>query len=200
MTATTSAMTRAPRREPLAGHVRSEDFRHRAACRSVDPELFFPAAEQGAEFETQVSIAKAVCAGCPVREACWSWALSALSDGIAGGMTEHERRVERTRRRGTRRRRVMAQRPAGGSREEVAAAGRAAIAAGLPVREPAGVFLVSERTAGRWARDVRTGTAIGTSTSTASASGGGPGGNQALHQISHATPWQGHERKDTEGR
>ena len=97
MTATTNATTRAARREPLAGHARPEDFRHRAACRSVDPEVFFPAAAQGAEFEAQVSIAKAVCAGCPVRQACLSWALSALPDGIAGGMTEHERRIERAR-------------------------------------------------------------------------------------------------------
>ncbi|WP_219420271.1 hypothetical protein, partial [Pseudonocardia nigra] len=29
---------RSTRREPVAGHVRSEDFRHRAACRGVDPE------------------------------------------------------------------------------------------------------------------------------------------------------------------
>lgn len=99
MTATTSAATRATRREPLAGHARPEDFRHRAACRSVDPEVFFPAAVQGAEFETQVSIAKTVCAGCPVQTECLSWALSVLPDGIAGGMTEHERRQETTRRR-----------------------------------------------------------------------------------------------------
>jgi hypothetical protein len=181
MTATTSAATRATRRELLAGHTQPEDFRHRAACRSVDPEVFFPAAVHGAEFEQQVSIAKAVCAGCPVRERCLSWALSALPEGIAGGMTEHERRSERARLRTPRRPRpLVARRPAGGSREEVAAAGRAAIAAGLSVREAAGVFLVSERTAGRWAREVRTST-----------SGGGPGCNQAPHQISHTNPLAG---------
>ena len=97
MTTTTSTATSATRRESLAGHVRPEDFRHWAACRSVDPEVFFPAAAQGAEFEAQVSVAKAVCAGCPVWERCLSWALSALPDGIAGGMTEDERRTERAR-------------------------------------------------------------------------------------------------------
>jgi hypothetical protein len=94
----TAATTRATVREPLAGHVRQGDFRHRAACRAVDPEVFFPAAESGPRYEARVLIAKAVCAGCPVREQCLTWALSTLPDGIAGGMTEHERRTERDRR------------------------------------------------------------------------------------------------------
>ncbi|MGH3615160.1 MAG: WhiB family transcriptional regulator, partial [Pseudonocardia sp.] len=83
--------------------MRPEDFRHRAACRSVDVEVFFPAAVRGQEHERQVSIAKAVCAGCPVRAECLEWALTHLSDGIAGGMTEHERRAEQARRRDGRR-------------------------------------------------------------------------------------------------
>ena len=99
----TAATTRATVREPLAGHVQPGDFRHRAACRRVDPEVFFPAAESGPRYEARVRIAKAVCAGCPVREQCLTWALSALPDGIAGGMTEQERRIERARRARTRR-------------------------------------------------------------------------------------------------
>jgi hypothetical protein len=91
----TAATTRATVREPLAGHVQPGDFRHRAACRAVDPEVFFPAAESGPRYEARVRIAKAVCAGCPVREQCLTWALSALPDGIAGGMTEQERRTKR---------------------------------------------------------------------------------------------------------
>jgi hypothetical protein len=126
MTTTTSttadAMTQAMRWESLAGHVRSEDFRHRAACRWVDPELFFPTAAQGVEFEAQVSVAKAVCAGCPVRQACLSWALSALPEGIAGGMTEDERRTERARRDAARRGRG-AQRPADSNRTGSSASG-----------------------------------------------------------------------------
>jgi hypothetical protein len=190
--------TRAVRREPVAGHVRPEDFRHRAACRSVDPETFFPTAAQGAEFEAQVSIAKAVCAGCPVRSKCLTWALTALPEGIAGGMTEHERRQEKTRRRGARRRaRRATQRPEGGTREEIATAGRAAIAAGLSVRDAAGEFVVSERTASRWARAVHTSTTTTGTTTTgpsvagSDARGGAPGGNRAPLQISHTNPQAG---------
>ncbi|MHA6629141.1 WhiB family transcriptional regulator [Pseudonocardia sichuanensis] len=191
-------ITRATRREPVAGHVRSGDFRHRAACRSVDPEVFFPAAVQGAEFEAQVAVAKAVCGGCPVRSECLSWALSALPEGIAGGMTEHERRVLKAERRGARRRdRRMPQRPAGGTRGEVAAAGRAAIAAGLSPREAAAEFLVSERTAARWARAVHTEssttdpTTTGLSVAGSGARGGAPGGNRAPLRISHTNPQAG---------
>ncbi len=101
---TTSTGTRATWREPVASHVRPGEWRHRAACRSVDPEVFFPASVAGPAFRTRVEVAKAVCSGCPVREACLSWALSALPDGIAGGMTEGERRTERGRRARARRR------------------------------------------------------------------------------------------------
>jgi hypothetical protein len=159
----------------------------------VDPEVFFPAAVQGAEFEVQVSIAKAVCGGCPVRSECLEWALAALPEGIAGGMTEHERRQEKVRRRDARRpvRRVP-QRPAGGTREEVAAAGRAAIAAGLSPREAAGEFLVSERTAARWARAVHPDTSTtGLSVPGSGAGEGSTGGNRAPLQISHTNPLAG---------
>lgn len=92
-----SAPTTPPReREQAAGHVRPDDFRHRAACTSVDPAVFFPV--PGRRHATAVRTAKAVCAGCPVRDECLSWALSALPDGIAGGLTEDERRTERGRR------------------------------------------------------------------------------------------------------
>ena len=170
-------------REVLAGHERPEDFRHRAACRSVGPEIFFPTAEAGAEFARQVGIAKAVCAGCPVRAQCLSWALEHQPDGIAGGATEQERRLENLRRRTGARRRLPPAVPVGGSHQEVADAGRAAIAAGMTPGEAAGVFAVSRRTAARWA-----GTAPPQQTST---SGGGPGGNRVPHQISHANPQAG---------
>lgn len=161
-----TATTRTTRREPTDGHLRPEDFRHRAACRSVDVAVFFPTAVAGPEYAKQVSIAKAVCAGCRVRAECLTWALSALPDGIAGGMSEHERRTEQARRRDGRRGRLprprVPRRPAGATRAEIAAAGRAALAAGMPVGEVAGEFLVSVRTAGRWAATVRaTGTAEG---------------------------------------
>ena len=177
-----TAATRSTRREPVAGHVRAGDFRHRAACRSVDPEVFFPTAVAGPEFEAQVSVAKAVCAGCPVRSECLTWALAVLPEGIAGGMTEHERRREQARRRGERRRaRRAPKRPVGGTRAEIATAGQAAIAAGLSVREVAGEFLVSPRTAGRWARAVHTST---TTTTSADVAEGSAGGNRAPLLIS----------------
>jgi hypothetical protein len=174
--------TRTTRREPTGGHVRPEDFRHRAACRSVDSEIFFPTAVAGPEFEAQVSLAKTVCVGCPVREQCLTWALTHQPDGIAGGMTEHERRHELARRRGRRRGRLprprTPQRPVNATRAEVAAAGRAAIAAGMSVRDVAGEFLVSARTAGRWARALH-------STTSTQVGEGSTGGHRAPLQISH---------------
>lgn len=175
--------TRSVVREVLAGHGRPQDFRHRAACRSVDPEIFFPAAEAGEEFARQVGIAKAVCAGCPVRAQCLSWALEHQPDGIAGGLTEQERRLENLRRRGGARRRLPPVVPVCGSHREVAEAGRAAIAAGMTPAEAAAVFAVSRRTATRW-----TSTALPHHMNT---SGEGPGCNQAPHQTSHANPQAG---------
>ena len=177
-------MTRSTRREPVAGHLRAEDFRHRAACRSVDPEVFFPVPVEGLAYRTRVAVAKAVCGGCAVRAECLAWALAHQPDGIAGGMTEHERRAEARRRRGRAPVRRVAV-PACATPSEVSAAGRAALAEGTSVHEVVDVFGVSERTALRWARSVRPGSTTSTSNST---SGEGPGCNQALHQISqHGT-------------
>ncbi len=134
------------------------DWRHRAGCRDVDPEQFFPAADSGPLYDEQVAEAKAVCAGCPVRAECLAFALSVLSDGIAGGLTPDERRQCAAR---TRSRRACPAAGAGGgapvgaSRPEVAAAGRAALRAGRLVREVAREFGVTERTADRWAAQVR---------------------------------------------
>lgn len=70
-------------------------WRQRAACRGLDPEIFYPATDEDAE------PAKAVCALCPVREACLEHALARRErDGIWGGLTERERRrILRQRRR-----------------------------------------------------------------------------------------------------
>lgn len=71
------------------------DWRHRAACRDIDPELFFPVGDDGPARE-QAEVAKLVCAGCPVREECGRWAMETGQDsGIWGGLTEDERRVMR---------------------------------------------------------------------------------------------------------
>lgn len=166
-------------------HVRPDDFRHRAACRSVEAEVFFPTAVRGREAERQVSAAKAVCAGCPVRAECLTWAISHLPDGIAGGMTEDERRREQARRRDARRRRRTPERPAGGTRAEVARAGRAALAAGMDVQEVAETFRVSLRTAQRWARSTTSGTRGRHMTE------GSRGGHRAPLQISHTATQAG---------
>ncbi len=58
----------------------------RAACRGIpDAGLFFPAAAG------QAKDAKAVCARCPVRAACLSYALATRQFGVWGGATENER-------------------------------------------------------------------------------------------------------------
>ncbi|MBB4682684.1 WhiB family transcriptional regulator [Amycolatopsis jiangsuensis] len=64
----------------------------RAACQDEDPELFFPISDVGPGAR-QVAQAKAVCARCPVRQECLSYALdNGLANGIFGGTTELERR------------------------------------------------------------------------------------------------------------
>jgi WhiB family transcriptional regulator, redox-sensing transcriptional regulator len=68
------------------------DWRHRAACRDNDPELFFPVTEEGPGAD-QVARAKSVCARCPVRDRCLSFAIeNGLDHGVFGGATATERR------------------------------------------------------------------------------------------------------------
>jgi WhiB family transcriptional regulator, redox-sensing transcriptional regulator len=75
------------------------DWRHRAACLDLDPELFFPIGVTGRAAE-QVERAKGVCATCPVSGQCLDWALSTNQDaGVWGGMSEDERRTLQRRRR-----------------------------------------------------------------------------------------------------
>ncbi|HLI37900.1 MAG TPA: WhiB family transcriptional regulator [Streptosporangiaceae bacterium] len=77
-----------------------DGWRSRAACRGEDPELFFPVGSSGPAALRQVAAAKAVCARCPVRDACLGFALSTGQDyGIWGGLTEDERRRLRRRER-----------------------------------------------------------------------------------------------------
>ena len=61
----------------------------------VQKKLFFPVADSGPIHDAQVAAAKAVCAGCPVVAACLAEALARIPDGIAGGLTEGERRTLR---------------------------------------------------------------------------------------------------------
>ncbi len=68
------------------------DWRSKAACLDVDPELFFPIGNTGPAL-TQITRAKAVCAICEVEEICLTWAMSNNQDsGVWGGKSEEERR------------------------------------------------------------------------------------------------------------
>jgi WhiB family redox-sensing transcriptional regulator len=80
------------------------DWRHKAACREEDPELFFPVGMTGPAL-LQAAEAKKVCRRCPVRTQCLDWALKTGQDaGVWGGMTEDERRdLSRDRARWTKR-------------------------------------------------------------------------------------------------
>lgn len=68
----------------------SLDWMSRGACRSQDPELFFPIAAAGPALR-QTTAAKAVCGSCTVRPTCLSYALDTRQDGIWGGTTTEER-------------------------------------------------------------------------------------------------------------
>lgn len=69
------------------------DWRHDAACRDVDPELFFPIGNTGPAL-LQIEEAKSVCRRCPVSEPCLYWAIDTGQDaGVWGGTSEDERRA-----------------------------------------------------------------------------------------------------------
>jgi WhiB family transcriptional regulator, redox-sensing transcriptional regulator len=62
-----------------------------AACRSADPDLFFPVSSTGKSLE-QVAQAKAICARCLVQRECLAFAMQTQQlHGIWGGLTEQER-------------------------------------------------------------------------------------------------------------
>jgi 6-phosphogluconate dehydrogenase-like protein/transcription factor WhiB len=80
---------------PHVERVCGGDWRDHAVCRDADPELFFPDGAPGSR-PRQVDRAKEVCAGCPARADCLSWALERGFDyGIWGGTTADERRAIR---------------------------------------------------------------------------------------------------------
>jgi len=70
------------------------DWRDYAACRDVDPDLFFPLGTSGASM-SQIEEAKQICRACPVSAPCLRWALDGGDAGIWGGTTEDERRIHR---------------------------------------------------------------------------------------------------------
>ena len=69
----------------------------RAACRSADPELFFPVSAAGPSLAV-ITEAKAVCAACDVRRECLAFALATRQPyGVWGGTSPEERQVLRKR-------------------------------------------------------------------------------------------------------
>jgi WhiB family transcriptional regulator, redox-sensing transcriptional regulator len=73
----------------VGGNLDYQEWRLRAACRNIDPDLFFPPGRTGAALEA----AKSVCGRCAVRSECLEFALAAnQQDGVWGGTSEDERR------------------------------------------------------------------------------------------------------------
>jgi WhiB family redox-sensing transcriptional regulator len=72
------------------------NWRDAAACRGLDPELFFPIGTT-APAVAQLQEAKAVCGTCSVREPCLQWALRSepigQENGVYAGLSEGERRA-----------------------------------------------------------------------------------------------------------
>ena len=74
-------------------------WRTRAACRGMEPDLFFPHGETAHEAVEQTTRAKKVCTDCPVRLHCLLYALASHpQDGIWGGLTASQRTRLRHRR------------------------------------------------------------------------------------------------------
>lgn len=77
------------------GHL--EGWRHKAKCRGMDTEMFFPPRDK-AKYKKIADVSKAVCFGkdglpeCPVRKECLLYA-NAMDEqhGIWGGMSHRER-------------------------------------------------------------------------------------------------------------
>lgn len=76
------------------------DWRADGACRTADPDLFFPVAV-GTAASKQIARAQRICAACPVKQQCLDFAMQTREPaGIWGGTTPEERiRTFRSRRR-----------------------------------------------------------------------------------------------------
>ena len=78
--------------------VDADTWRRDAACRSTDPELFFPVGTTGPAVD-HIAAAKAVCSACAVRNPCLEFAIESNQDsGVWGATSEEERRVLRRQR------------------------------------------------------------------------------------------------------
>ncbi len=70
----------------------ADDWRQLAACKSTQPDLFFPVGTTGPAIE-QIEAAKGVCKSCEAQVPCLEFALATNQEsGIWGGTSEEERR------------------------------------------------------------------------------------------------------------
>lgn len=77
-------------------HVPEEYWQKHAACRGMDPDVFFPEGD-GPEAAAMKAKAIATCEGCWVSEQCLEHSLKFNEEGIWAGMTLRERRAHRRR-------------------------------------------------------------------------------------------------------
>ena len=69
------------------------EWRLQAACRGLDPELFFPHRAEVAELRSALE----VCSVCPVQDECLQWALdNSEREGVWGGLPASSRRRVRS--------------------------------------------------------------------------------------------------------
>ena len=81
-------------------------WQEQSACRSSDPEMFFPVGTTGQALDN-IDRAKAICTTCTVQEECLDYALNTNQEaGVWGGYAEDERRRLRKRWLAERRRRA----------------------------------------------------------------------------------------------
>ncbi len=85
-----------PHAPPAQGPLEELGFwvwRLEAACGGLPSSMFFsPDGERGAARRRRERAAKAICAGCSVREQCAEYALAHRERyGVWGGLSEHER-------------------------------------------------------------------------------------------------------------
>lgn len=78
-------------------YLESVPFDGTQACKSVDPEMFFP---EDYDDRAAVLQAKAICQSCPLTSACLVYAIKDSSlEGIWGATTPNERKNMRRRKR-----------------------------------------------------------------------------------------------------
>ncbi len=72
-------------------------FSAEPACRGKDPELFFCETDGGGVDAVRLAAARALCASCPVLEACRDFAIANDTWGVWGGLLRAERNKLRPR-------------------------------------------------------------------------------------------------------